>query len=440
MRLFRHENKQPLHFSGVAAPETIVLFAVIACMLGIGMVGFYAFGMHGSLPFPQDGANYVLGRDFLNTWFFGKAAYLAHPGRFYDHDLYMQWISEIVPQDIYNHLWSYPPSFFFLAAPFGALPYPLAFAAWTVAGLMALYAVVRNRAKGHNDFGPNASKIIEKPGSTFSHTTLVIVAILCSPAALFCLIGGQISLFMAAIMLAALGLIDRRPILSGLLIALCTIKPQMGFLIPVLLIASRRWLVLAVATLGTLFLVFASSAIWGFGIWSDYVQLGLPAQIADTNDTYTVLAPWSPTITTAMIMAGLKPESAMLVQLAFTALAAALVGIGCAQNSVLKRPMDDRRIAFFLACSIVASPYLLAHDLVAMTAAAVMLAASEPLDRWGTLAVKAVFLLPMLQFTAALAHIPGVAFVPIGFALWAFRRGEVASTAAAQMPAIAALP
>jgi hypothetical protein len=328
------------------------------------MIGFYAAGLHGSLPFPQDAAGYVLGRDFLNTWFFGKAAFLADPGRFYDHDIYMRWINEAVPQDIFNHLWSYPPHFLLMAAPFGLLPYPFAFAAWTLAGLFALYAAVHGKA-------------------------LRTLAILLSPAALFCLIGGQISLFMAAITLAALRLLDRKPVTAGCLIALCTIKPQMGLLFPVLLIASRRWLALAAATLGTLGLGLATGLIWGFGVWHDYVFSGLPAQIADTGDTYFVLAPWSPTMTTAMIMLGLKPEIANLVQIGFTCLGAALVAIGCAQNRFKKSPMDERRIVLFLACSVFAAPYLLAHDLAALTAAAVMLAAARPLDRWGNWAVKA---------------------------------------------------
>jgi len=397
--------------SSEAPRQILMLFAVIAGILTAGMVGFYAFGLHGSLPFLQDTAGYVLGRDFLNTWFFGKAAFLPDPGRFYDHDLYMRWVNEAVPQDIFNHLWSYPPHFLLMAAPFGLLPYPAAFAAWTLAGILALYAAVRGKA-------------------------LRTLAILFSPAALFCLTGGQISLFMAALTIAALRLLDRRPVIAGLLIAACTIKPQMGLLFPVLLVASRRWLVLAAAALGTLALILVTGLIWGFDVWRDYLLTGLPAQMTDTKDTYIVLAPWSPTITTAMIMSGLKPETANLIQIAFTCLGAALIALGCAQNRFKKSPMDERRIVLFLACSIFAAPYLLAHDLVALTAAAVMLAAARPLDRWGNWAVKALYLLPMLQFTAGIAHIPGVALIPICVSFWALRQRPAAPEAPA--PAVLA--
>ncbi len=74
--------------AGETPRQILSLFAVIAGTLATGMVGYYCFGLHGSLPFPQDQVGYVLGRDFLNTWFFGKAAFLPDPGQFYDHDLY----------------------------------------------------------------------------------------------------------------------------------------------------------------------------------------------------------------------------------------------------------------------------------------------------------------------------------------------------------------
>jgi hypothetical protein len=381
--------------SSETRPWLLVFFAGIACLCAICIGSSYVLGIHGSLPFAQDEAGYVLGRDFLNTWFFGKAAFLPNPGRFYDPYIYMRWLDDAVPQNIFHHVWSYPPSFLFMAAPFGLLPYPFALAAWTAAGGLTLCVVVRGRV-------------------------LQTLAILCSPAALFCLISGQISFFMTAIIIAALRCLDRRPLIAGLLIALCTIKPQMGFLLPVLLIASRRWRVLAAATFATLLLVLASGFIWSFDIWRDFVLIGLPTQVADTKYTFEVLTPLSPTITTALIMAGVTPEYATMVQLAFTGIAIAFIAIGCARG-----PMDERRIALFLACSVFATPYLLAHDLVAVTAAVVMLVATKPLDGWGSLTAAAMFILPILQLEAGLAHVPGVAVVPLCFALWALRRNSI---------------
>ena len=38
--------------------------------------------------------------------------------------------------------------------------------------------------------------------------------------------------------------LDRRPVAAGVLIGLLTLKPQLGILFPVMLIASARWRVL----------------------------------------------------------------------------------------------------------------------------------------------------------------------------------------------------
>jgi len=395
--------------SAVETPRQIVkFFAIIGLILGAGMISYYAYGLHGTWPFFQDSVGYVVGRDFLNTWFFGKAALLSDPGRFYDPAVYRHWLDQTVPQDIFNHLWSYPPSFLLMAAPLGAFSYPVAFAVWTLAGLLCFYVVVRGDA-------------------------LRTLAIFGSTASLFCLIGGQISFFMAALTLGALRLIDRKPIVAGLLIALCTIKPQMGFLFPVLLIASRRWQVLISAALGTLCVVAITTLIWGVEVWHDYINLGLPAQMADTKDTYLVLAPWSPTITTAFVMLGVPSSFAAVIQAGFAILAAALVILGCKQG-----PMDERKTALFLSCTVFATPYLLAHDLVALTAAAICLASVQQLDRRGILVVKAIVLLPMLQMALGFIHIPGAALVPVVFAFWALRAGE--QTAGRDNPRLAPAP
>jgi len=378
--------------------EIVRFFAIIGFVIALTLIVAYGLGLHGSPPFLQDSAGYVVGRDFLNTWFFGKAAFLPDPGRFYDHALYMRWVHETIPQDIVDHLWSYPPSFLLLAAPMGLLPYPIALAVWTGGGIASLYFVVRG----------------EK---------LRTIAILGSAAALFCVIAGQVSFFIAACLIAALRQLDRRPILAGFLIALCTIKPQIGLLIPVLLIASGRWRVLFAAIAGTLVLVLLTSALWGFQVWQDYIVLGLPEQFANTAETQAVLTPWSPTITTMLLLIGMAPKAANLIQLACTGLAALIVIRTCRRGE-----MNDQRIALFMAASVFAAPYLLSHDLVGVTAAALMLASSVALDRTGAGLLKALVLLPVLQMVLGFAHLPGAALVPLCFTLWLPRQEQKRET------------
>ncbi len=70
-----------------------------------------------------------------------------------------------------------------------------------------------------------------------------------------------------------LGFLDRRPVLAGGLLGLLIYKPQLGMLIPVTLVAGRRWwaCAAAAATSGGL---IAVAAIWlGPGVFADYLRL-----------------------------------------------------------------------------------------------------------------------------------------------------------------------
>jgi arabinofuranan 3-O-arabinosyltransferase len=53
-------------------------------------------------------------------------------------------------------------------------------------------------------------------------------------------------------------LLERHPALAGICLGLLTYKPQFGLLFPIVLIADRRWLTIAVAALVALLLAALS--------------------------------------------------------------------------------------------------------------------------------------------------------------------------------------
>src|SRR6185437_3011323 len=97
-------------------------------------------------------------------------------------------------------------------------------------------------------------------------------------AALMCVLSGQSSLITTAALLAIFALLDRRPILSGILIGFLTIKPQLGILFPFALVASGRWKVFFAAAATTVALLAVSIAIGGVDSWYDYITRALPLQ------------------------------------------------------------------------------------------------------------------------------------------------------------------
>jgi hypothetical protein len=300
-----------------------------------------------------------------------------------------------------------------LAAPFGRLGYVPALLCWTVLGLGLFIWVLRRQTR---DQGLDDKRLL--------------VAILFSPAAVFCLISGQSSFVTAAMLLAIMTLLDRKPVVAGLLIGLLTLKPQLGLLFPVVLVASGRWRVFAAASVTALCLVGTTAALFGPQVWIDFVQKGLPAQNIVLSDPSLIGTPYYPTIFMNVRGTGASYAVAMAVQAVFSlgAIAATFIIYGYRRNA------DPQfRNALFFACSICAVPYLLSYDTLAVTCLAVMLLASGKLDTLGQTLAKLVYWLPLIQMIFGQYHIPGPALILPAFA--GFLLTRILNPAAGRKPA-----
>lgn len=346
---------------------------------------------------PRDSSTLAMGRDFLNFWMYGRAAWLPDPGRFYDPALYNSALFAMLGNDYPGQNWSYPPSNMLIAAPFGLLGYLVALALWTAIGLTLFTAVLRRRL-------PDAK---------------MLVPVLLSPAAFFCLISGQSSFITAAMLLTIFAFLDRRPIVAGILIGLLTIKPQVGLLFPFMLIASRRWRVFFSAAVTTLALVAITAALFGPQIWIDFVTKGLPVQNIVLADPRLVATPFYPTV--FMNVRGLDASyaTAMTVQSVFS-----IAAIGAVVWAFrVRRDADPWLLmALFFACSLSASPYMLAYDTLPLTCAAVALLGAGKLEGIGSRLAQLAFWLPALQLALGMFHIPGPALVAPSFAAWLVMR------------------
>ena len=358
---------------------------------------FYVWKLSWTGQIPRDGSTLVIGRDFLNFWMYGRAAWLPEPGRFYDPHLYNDALAALLGPDYPGQNWSYPPTIMLLAAPFGRIGYVAALACWTVAGLAIFIAVARRAVSEQR----------------------LLIPILCSPAAVFCLISGQSSFLTAAMLLTIMALLDRRPLLAGILIGLLTLKPQLGLLFPVLLAASGRWRVFAVAGITALLLAVATTAVFGPQVWIDFVAKGLPAQNLVLADPDRIGTPFYPTIFMNLRGIGASYAAAMTIQAVFSALAAGAVFFAYR----LRKNADPQLLgALFFAASVCAVPYLLSYDLLAVTCFAVMLLAGGRLDTTGQTLAKLVYWLPLIQMIFGQYHLPGPALILPAFAAFLLMR------------------
>ncbi len=187
----------------------------------------------------------------------GRSAFAGGPAAWFDAPVYNKFLREFMGAPyVHDYFWSYPPHILLFIWPFGLLPYFLAFVLWTFVGLATfLFAA--------------ASGGVER-----KHLLFVAVA----PAVAINVFIGQNGFFTAALLIGGLSNLDRRPILSGVLFGILSLKPQLGLLLPLVLAMHGRWRTIAAAAVTVIALVAATTLIYGVDIWIAYVNKMLPQQ------------------------------------------------------------------------------------------------------------------------------------------------------------------
>ncbi|MET0970466.1 MAG: glycosyltransferase family 87 protein [Tardiphaga sp.] len=362
----------------------------------------YLATMQWTWPFPRDKVGLVLGRDFLNLWMYGRAVFGPDPAQFYDVAIYNAELAKLLGGGYPGQNWPNPPTALVVMAPFGLLGYFPALLAWFAAGLLAFCLAVRRQVCDGR----------------------ILAIMLLSPAALLCVMSGQSSFLTTAALLAIFATPHKRPVVAGVLIGLLTVKPQLGVLFPVALIASCRWHVFGWATLTTLVLLALSVALGGAEGWHAYIAKALPLQSEVLGDSSGAAMPFHPTV--FMNMRGLVGNHVgEAIQLGFAVAAITLVAVAFRYAQA-----DDARLpALFFACSVSASPYMGAYDCLPLTTAAIMLLAAGQLDDVGRRLAQLVFWTPALQLLFGNLQLPGPGFIAPVFAAWLAR--DIFTTAGA---------
>ena len=83
---------------------------------------------------------------------------------------------------------------------------------------------------------------------------------------------GQNGFLTTALFAAGLAVLDKRPLLSGLLFGLLCYKPQFGVLIPLVLAATGRWRSLIAAAATVACLAVAATASFGWQVWPAFLE------------------------------------------------------------------------------------------------------------------------------------------------------------------------
>jgi arabinofuranan 3-O-arabinosyltransferase len=321
------------------------LIFVIGLALALGYLVFLA-GAFLQGNFLTDAERQPIANDFVAVVAAGQLALDGQAATAYDWPTHKAAETRVIGHDFEGYYgWHYPPTFLFVAAALALLPYLAAMLVWLTATLAAYAAAL---------------------GGILSGRTGVLFA-LGFPAAIWNVTAGQNGFLTAALIGGTLGLLERRPTLAGICLGLLTYKPQFGLLFPLVLIADRRWLTIAVAAAVALALAALSWLAFGSASWDAFVHWMPVTSRVVLGEGH---ADWS----RLQSLFGLVRSHGGSEQLAWTvqAIGSLSVAVGVTWLWRSRLPYDLK--AAGLACGVLlATPYLYMYDVVVLAVAAAFL-------------------------------------------------------------------
>jgi hypothetical protein len=233
-----------------------------------------------------------------------------------------------------QYVWVYPPTAFLAYWPLGLLPYLASLATWIVVGLAAYLAVVRRIL-------PNRAALL---GAALS------------PAVFVTMTHGHNGLLLAALLGGGLVLLPGAPFTAGLLFGCAVVKPHLALLIPVALLAERRWRALGGAAVMATALSAIATQAFGTESWVAFEQSGSLARLMleAQGVSYAKIS----SVFAAVRLLGSSLPVAYAVQGLATAGAAWVVYV------VWRKPIAyDVKASMLIIAGLLATPYLYDYDL-----------------------------------------------------------------------------
>lgn len=413
----------------VGLVATAVLVASVAGLLYLVVTAHGLVDMRGR----------PLGTDFSDVYAAGSYVLDGNPDAPFDpvrqHAREQQIFGEATP--FYG--WHYPPFFLFIAAVLALLPYGTALIVWQAVTFGLYLLTIRTivsptprwrgetrdegafsrgsasppgplariaefiigsatsgRARWQSDLSPHAGR-----GGYF--WLLLAVGF---PAVLINAGHGQNGFLTTALLGGALLQLDRRPIVSGILIGCLAYKPQFGLMIPLVLAVTGRWRVFAAAAATVAMLALASTVTFGPHVWQAFLtSTRFTREVAlERGDTgwYKIqsLFAW-------VRMWGAPIPAAYALQCVLVV----ALGAGLIRLWRSAAPFALKAAGLCIA-AILATPYTFDYDMMVLAPAIAFIArdgSSRGFAPWEKTALAALWLVPLVARSFAY-----VTFIPLG--------------------------
>ena len=233
------------------------------------------------------------------------------------------------------------------------MPYIPALGVWILGQIALLLAAIRVMSTSSS---PSS-------GSVWSAGPLACLAAVVFPATINNMLAGQNGALSAALLGGGLVILDRRPILAGLLFGLLIYKPHLGIMLPFALLAIRAWRTIAAAIVSAITVSLVSLLVFGTAPWLGFFQTA--ATGAKALEFGQVHWPKIATVFAALRLAGADVSFAYTVQ-AITAVLAILAVIYLWQRKTSTFIALPVRASGLLFATFLATPYAFFYDLVVL--------------------------------------------------------------------------
>jgi hypothetical protein len=283
--------------------------------------------------------------DFLAMWTGGRLA-RADPASIYHPAVVDKAQAWLLGAGAHDRPFPYPPTSLLIFEPLGRLPFWIAAVAWFAPIVIA--------------FGIVAARLAPR------HRIMAVSLVLLGPGALWAALSGQCVFLTGALALAGASLLERRPILAGVLLgAAAAFKPTILLMAPVALLGGGHWRALISAGATGLALVGLSALLWGPALWFEWLAYAPPYLAAITSNPRYVTAIVAPAGLAAQL--GLTGDALLVWRCAFMVVAAT----GAFLVFRRTRALWPRLSALFGA-SLLATPYAMNYEMTLLLPGAVL--------------------------------------------------------------------
>ena len=332
-------------------------------------------------------------RDFVSFWGAAQLALAGHPAAAYDRAALHAVQSAVATFTRGEMPFPYPPAYLLLVIPFGLLPFAVGMIAWSLS-TMAFYLGAARR------LFPRSGWLAAAFPAVFANASI-----------------GQNAFVTTGIFLTGLALLECSPLAAGAVLGCLVIKPQLGLLLPVALIAGRQWRAIVGAAISSTGIMLLGLLLFGTATTMAWIyQLPLYATIGRDG-----LVGWSKlgSVYAAARLAGLASGPAILLH------ALVLMAAAAAVWRIWRSDCDyGAKVAILSAATLLASPYVFFYDAVILVPAFLWLAR----EKVHPAILVALWCLPLLMivqiaaFDGAGVNLNPV--LPIALGVLVYRRGR----------------